>query len=370
MPQLPQLPRVPIFRKRHPPVGSRPGTLVAPEGSPPPKMRVMRYDADSVDEFDVAVEDLKTVLQAGKTAWIDVQGLGDETVLRGIAGIFDIHPLTLEDIVNAPQRPKAEEFKNHLLLITRMASMKSASVTEIEQVAVLVGRGYVLSFQENYGDCLDPVRHRIRDGRGRIRSSSPGYLSYAIVDTIIDGYYPIIDTLSARLTRIEELMLLRPSPAMLQRLNRIKTDLILVRRGVWPQQETIARLLRDPSEFLPDDVTPFLRDTLDHCSQLVDVVDSHRELVNGLMNTYLSVTSNRTNDVMKVLTIMASIFIPLTFIAGIYGMNFDHMPELHRPWAYPAALGLMATISIGMLIYFWRRGWLGGNGEADFGDDD
>jgi len=361
--------RVPIFRKRHPPVGSRPGTLVAPEGSPRPKIRVMTYSVDSLDEFDVTdVDALAHVTAPGRVAWIDIQGLGDEPLLRRVAEIFDIHVLTLEDIVNAPQRPKAEEFAKQLLLITRMATIKEQA-TEVEQVSVLVGEGYVISVQETYGDCLDPVRQRIRDGRGHIRSAGPSYLAYAIVDTIIDGYYPVIERLTTRIMKIEDRVLTNASSGLLHALNRIKTDLLIIRRGVWPQQETISRLLRDQSRFIPEGVRPFWRDTLDHCSQLVDVVDSHRELANGLMNTYLSVSSNRTNEVMKVLTIMASIFIPLTFVAGIYGMNFREMPELEKHGAYPIVLGVMALMAGGMLLFFRQRGWLGGDGGDEYEDE-
>ncbi len=362
---------VTIFRKRHPPTGSRPGTLIAPEGSPPPRVRVMRYNPDGLEEIEVAdVEQLATVTSPKHVTWIDVQGLGDEAVLRRIGAIFEIHQLALEDIVNAPQRPKAEEYERHLLLVTRMATLKSRYEIEVEQVAVLVGDGYVISAQEHYGDCLDPVRRRIRDGLGNIRRSGPDYLAYALVDTIVDGYYPLIDQLSARITRIEEQVMINPSPAILNQLNRIKTDLVLIRRGIWPQQETIGRLLRDPSPFLSEKVRPYLRDTHDHCTQLVDVVDSHRELVNGLMNMYLTVMSNRTNDVMKVLTIMASIFIPLTFVAGIYGMNFEMMPELSKRWAYPLVLAFMVLTAAGMLVFFRRRGWLGGHSGDDAWEED
>lgn len=357
---------IPVFRKRHPPVGSRPGTLVAPEGSPVPRIRVMRFDAEHVDEFDVANTDaLDTIVRDGQVAWMDIQGLGDEPLLRRVGSTFGIHPLALEDIVNAQQRPKAEEYEQNLLLVTRMATLREGGALQIEQVAVVVGRNYVISVQESYGDCLDPVRRRLRDGLGMSRRSGPDYLAYAIIDTIVDGYYPVIDHLSTRIARIEGVVMARPSPAMLTRLNQIKAELVLIRRGIWPQQEVISRLLRDSSQFLSPVITPYLRDTHDHCSQLVDVVDSQRELVNGLMNAYLSVVSNRTNEVMKVLTIMASIFIPLTFIAGIYGMNFQNMPELSKPWAYPLVLAIMGAMALGMLVFFWRRGWLGNGGQDD-----
>ncbi len=360
---------VSIFRKRHPPVGARPGTLVVPEGSPTPRVHVIRYAADAIDETD-AIDLDAGAADDGRITWVDVQGLGDEALLRKIGAAFHIHPLALEDIVNAPQRPKAEEYEYHLLWITRMASLPADTGLDVEQVAVLVGKNYVLSFQERYGDCLDPVRMRLREGVGPIRRSGPDYLAYAIVDTIVDAYYPVLERVSARIERIERRVMVRPSPRMLDRINQVKSDLALLRRGIWPQQETVARLLKDPGRFISADVQVYLRDTYDHCAQLVDVVDSHRELANGLVNTYLSALGNRTNEVMKVLTIMASIFIPLTFLAGVYGMNFHDMPELNARWAYPIVLVVMAATAGGMLFYFRRKGWLGGGDRGDAWDED
>jgi len=361
---------VPIFRKRHPPAGSRPGTLVVPEGSPAPRIRAICYAADAIEEHeDLDPDALSRLAVDGRVTWIDIQGLGDEPLLRRVGAAFNIHPLALEDIVNAPQRPKAEEYENNLLLITRMPGITPARAVDVEQVAVLVGRTYVLSVQERYGDCLDPIRKRLREGVGPMRGSGPDYLAYAIVDAIIDAYYPIIEQLSNRITRAETVVMAHPTPRLLDRINRIKNDLVQIRRGVWPQQETLTRLLRDPGRFMSPGVVPYLRDTLDHCAQLVDVVDSHRDLANALVNTYLSALSNRTNDVMKVLTIMASIFIPLTFIAGIYGMNFHDMPELNARWAYPTVLAVMVVTAAGLLLYFRRRGWLGSLPEADDWDE-
>jgi magnesium transporter len=233
---------------------------------------------------------------------------------------------------------------------------------------MVVGPTYVLSFGERPGDVLDPVRTRIREGKGAIRGGGPGYLAYAILDCIIDAYYPVIERLSAKLEKLEDDVLVAPTPRLLDHLNRVKTDLVLLRRGVWPQLETLNRLLREPSRFLGEEVQVYLRDPTDHCAQLVDVIDSHRELVSGLLNTYLSVISNRTNEVMKVLTIMSAIFIPLTFVAGIYGMNFQHMPELHQEWAYPLVLGIMVAVAGVLVFYFWRRGWIGGGPRRS--DDD
>jgi magnesium transporter len=358
-----------LFRKGHPPVGARPGTLAIPANAAPPEIDVIHYSATEYSAFKPkGVAEISRVLRDGTTTWIDVEGLGDEALLRQLGDMFHIHPLALEDVANAPQRPKAEEYDEHLLLVTRMARLTDAMELEIEQVAMFVGPNYVLSFGERPDNVLDPVRTRIREGKGPLRGAGPGYLAYAILDCIIDAYYPVIERLSAKLEKLEDRVLVAPTPRLLDNLNRVKTDLVLLRRGVWPQLETLNRLLREPSRFLGEAVQVYLRDPTDHCAQLVDVIDSHRELVNGLLNTYLSVVSNRTNEVMKVLTIMSAIFIPLTFVAGIYGMNFEYMPELHRDWAYPLVLGLMALIAASLVFYFWRRGWIGG-GRHDEDDD-
>jgi magnesium transporter len=360
---------VPIFRKRHPPVGARPGTLVVPEDGVVPRIHVMQYDLANVSEQHIdRIGDLSALLRDDVVTWVDVQGLGDEKAMRQLGEAFKIHPLALEDIVNAPQRPKAEEYDPHLLLITRMVRLVSTYDIGREQVTLLIGKNYVASFQEKYGDVLDPMRKRIREGAGMIRKLGADYLGYAVLDTIIDAYYPVVEALSDRLERLEDRVLTgSPTRRTLDRLNRIKNDLVVLRRGLWPQLEALNRLVRDPSPFISDEVRLYLRDTNDHCAQLVDVIDSSRELINGLLNTYLSIVSNRTNEVMKVLTIMASIFIPLTFVAGVYGMNFDHMPELHSRWGYPGALVFMVVSTVGLLVYFRRRGWLG---EARRDDDD
>jgi magnesium transporter len=363
---------VPIFRKRHPPIGARPGTLVVADDGLAPRIHVMQYDLTQVRELDIdSVGDLAGLLREDAVTWVDVQGLGDEKVMRQLGEVFRIHPLALEDIVNAPQRPKAEEYDHHLLLITRMVRLISTYDIEREQVALLIGKNYVASFQEKYGDVLDPMRQRIREGIGMIRKLGADYLGYAVLDTILDAYYPVVEALSERLERLEDRVLTgSPTQRTLDRLNRIKNDQVVLRRGLWPQLEALNRLVRDSNPFITDEVRVYLRDTNDHCAQLVDVIDSSRELINGLLNTYLSIVSNRTNEVMKVLTIMASIFIPLTFVAGVYGMNFDYMPELHSRWGYPGALAFMVLSVAGLLFYFRRRGWLGDRGRDDDDDDE
>jgi len=353
------------FRKRHPPAGARPGTLVVNGDSARPTISVMAYDAERVTATAIdTVDQLPALLDPAGTTWVDVQGLGDEAVLRALGEQFQIHPLALEDVVNTPQRPKIEEYPGQVLVITRMARHGPGGL-EVEQVGLVIGPHYLVSFQERTGDNLDAVRQRIRDDKGSIRTAGPAYLAYAIVDAIVDGYFPLVEALVDHLEQIEDHLDEHTSPRVLTRLNRLRSQLVLARRALWPQQEALIRLLREPAGPFPDEVRLHLRDTLDHCTQLVEVVDAQRDLITNLMNTYLSLVGHRTNEVMKTLTIMASIFIPLTFVAGVYGMNFDVLPGTHQPWVLAGLLAAMAVLATAMVIWFHRRGWL----RRDDGDD-
>jgi magnesium transporter len=352
------------FRKRHPPVGSRPGTLAIPAGAPMPVISVIRYNAESVEEFPgIGVERLVDQVRPGWVTWIDVQGLGDEAVLRRLGDIFGLHPLALEDAVNAPQRPKTESYDSFQLFITRMGRLREEAGLECEQVCLFIGDGLLLTLQERYGDVFDPVRQRIRAGKGPMRKAGADYLGYALIDTVIDGYYPILERLGEALQDLEDELLDRPTRASLRRVQHIRRQLIDLRRAVWPQREAVNTLIREENPLVGPTVRVYLRDCQDHAVQIVDVCETYRELAASLMDMYLSAVSQRTNEVMKVLTIMASIFIPLTFLAGVYGMNFQYLPELHLHWAYPAFWGLILVIALGMLYFFRRRGWLGGEEE-------
>ena len=349
-----------MFKKRHPEIGARPGTLVIAPDSPPTTIRVIYYSQEEVHEE--AITDpapLKRALDDQQTTWIDVQGFGDESLIRQIAEIFSIHPLAIEDIVNIPHRPAAEVFDEQLLLIARMVSLDGPQQIEMEQVSILVGKHYVITFQERPGDVLDPIRKRIRSGKNPIRRHGAGFLAYAILDTIVDGYYPVVESIGDYLESLEDAVVSDPSPRLLQKLNRMKNQLVNLRRVIWPQREAIHRLVHDDSQVFDEHLRVYLRDTFDHCVQTSEVIEMYREMVTGLINTYLSSIANRTNDVMKVLTIMASIFIPLTFMAGIYGMNFEDMPELKFKWSYPLLWLVMFSTAVGMLIYFRRLGWIG-----------
>ncbi len=359
-----------LLKKARPTVGARPGTLVISEASPPPKIRLMRYDAAAVEERDVAeVSELDATAPdasaPGKISWIDVQGLGDEQVLRALGERFSIHALALEDVVNGTSRSKAEAYDHHLLIITRMVQRQGEIGVDVENLSILIGRDYVLSFQDRYGDVFDPVRERVRRGQGPLRRSGADYLGYALFDAVVDAYFPVADVLGEELEQLEDAVMARPGQETLRRLNQVRGSLLTLRRAVAPQRETANRLVRDDSPFVSDAVRLYLRDVYDHCIQANEAIEAAREMASGLLNTYLSVVSNRTNDVMKVLTIVASIFVPLTFMAGIYGMNFEHMPELKVAWGYPALMAAMVAVAGGMVLYFWRKGWIGPGDRAD-----
>ena len=355
-----------MFRKRHPPVGAKPGTLMINSHAQPPCIRVMKYKSDHLEELDItAVAELQDLLEDNAVCWIDVQGLGDEQILREFADLFSIHPLALEDVVNVPQRPKIERFEEHTLCITRMALMCD-DVIEREQVSLFIGPNFVLTFQERSGDVFDPVRARIRQGGPVMRTSGPSYLAYALLDAVIDGYYPIMEVFGEQLEALEDAIMADPKPVILHDIHQAKSDLLALRRAIWPQREAINTLIRDENPLITDTVRVYLRDCYDHCVQIMDAIETYRELAGGLMDIYLSSVGNRQNEVMKVLTIMASIFIPLTFMAGIYGMNFQNMPELESQLgATRLLLAAMITVAGGMIVYFRRKGWLGGRSTRE-----
>ncbi len=349
-----------FFQKRHPPAGSRPGTLVIPETAPPPVIRVIDYTADRVEETEIHdVEELARYVDSDSVTWIDVHGMGDETLIRRIGDIFALHALALEDAVNVPQRPKTELYERCNLYITRMTRLGDGANVEVEQLSIFLGSGWVLTLQEKAGDIFDPIRSRIRAGVGPMRRSGADYLTYALIDMVIDGYYPVIEELGEHLDRLEQTTLSHDEPQLLAHIYDAKRQLLELRRAVWPQREAINSMIRDENPFVGEAVRVYLRDVYDHAVQVIDITETYRELAGSLMDLYLSTVSQRTNEVMKVLTIMASIFIPLTFMAGIYGMNFQHMPELGQRWAYPTLLSFMGLVGVGMIGFFWRKGWVG-----------
>jgi magnesium transporter len=290
--------------------------------------------------------------------WINVDGLGDAEAIRKIGEIFGIHPLALEDVIHAQQRPKVEPYENYLFIIMQM--LLTGDVLDMEQLSLFLGKNFVLTFQERPGgDCFPLVRDRIRRNHARIRGAGADHLAYALVDAVVDYYFPLLERYGERLETVEDEVVARPSGRTVANIHRVKRDLLMLRRTAWPMREAINSLVRDESPFIARETRTYLRDCYDHAVRIIDILETDRETAFGLLETYLSATSNRMNEVIKVLTVITTIFMPLTFIAGIYGMNFMHMPELSRPWGYPAVLASMAAIGLGMLFYFRRKGWLG-----------
>jgi len=353
--------RTRTFRKARPSPGSRPGTLAPPEGSAPPQIHLYAYAPDGVHERDVLdVEELAHFVEPELPTWIDVRGLGDERVLRRIGEIFSLHPLALEDAVNVPGRAKSELYPRHHLVIARMPIVDDGGRLDVPQVAFFIGRRHLLSFQERSFGFFDPVRQRLCEGTGLIRTAGPDYLAYALLDTLVDRYYPIVEGLVHDLEDLEEDAVgASPDPGILERIHENRRRLVVVRRVARPQREAVRELAYDESPFVSPEVRTFLRDTHDHISQVVELADSCHEMSVGLIEIYLSGIGQRTGEIIKVLTLMTSIFIPLSFIAGVYGMNFEHMPELHGRLGYPMVLALMGAVAGGLLLYFRRRGWIG-----------
>ena len=362
------------------PSGETPGTLHVDPEAPPSVIRVLAYGPDTCEEREIAdVASLKEILGKSPVTWVNVDGLGDAETITQIGESFGLHPLALEDVVHVHQRPKVDQYGEHLFIITRMVTL--GQQLETEQLSLLLGEGFVLTFQEHVGDCLDPVRDRIRQGKGRIRKAPADYLAYAILDAVIDNYFPVLEEYGERLEALEEQVIARPDAQTVARIHAAKRELLILRRAVWPQREAVNSLLREELNLIADATRVYLRDCYDHVIQTIDMLETYREICSGLLDAYQSSVSNRMNEIMKVLTIIATIFMPLGFIAGLYGMNFNaeksrlNMPELAWRYGYPYVLCLMAIVATVMLAFFWRKGWLGSStkgpkpGEKD-GDEE
>lgn len=346
--------------------GASPGTLVFDDAEPP-KIYMMDYcDKRVIERWIGSVEECVQYLtdDLPSITWVDVQGIGHKPTFERLGEIFKIHPLALEDVVNVPQRPKSDVYQDQHVIIGRMAQIDANGLVMTEQIAIVFGEGFVLTIQEEAkNDVLEPVRERIRKGRGQMRTAGADYLAYAILDAIIDGFYPVLEILGDKLDDIE-LDALAGRKNTARKIHDIKRDLLQLRRAIWPQRELANSLMRDDSPHIQASTKLYLRDTYDHAVQVMDMVETFREIASGLMDVYLSGVSNRMNEIMKVLTIISTIFLPLTFIAGVYGMNFDtevspyNMPELKWKYGYPAAIVFMALSVCGLFVFYWRKGWL------------
>ena len=342
--------------------GQSPGSLVHIGEKKIEKIKIslMYYDSENLQEKQLpAIEASFPYRDRPPVSWINVDGLHEIDVIEKIGTHFGIHSLVLEDIVNTGQRTKAEEFKNYIFIVFKMLVYdETADHITAEQVSLILGPHFLLSFQEKEGDVFDFVRERVRKDRGRIRKSGSDYLAYALMDAVVDHYYAILERLSDKIELLEDQMLDNPLPCMLADIHHLKRDMIFLRKQVWPLREVLNNLIKDPSELIQETTRIFLRDVYDHTIQVIDTIESFRDVLSGLSDLYQSTVGNRMNEVMKVLTIIATIFIPLSFIAGIYGMNFEYMPELKWHWAYPALWGVLILIFSAMILWFKRKKWL------------
>jgi magnesium transporter len=345
----------PFYRRSRP--GAVPGTVMVDPDDPKPVIRLIGFGKEGFCEQRLdAVEQLPELLDQMDIAWVNVDGLGDAHTIRQLGEIFQLHPLALEDVVNVHQRAKVEDYGKVLFVVARMVTAKAR--LETEQISIFVGEKFVLSFQETEGDCLNSVRDRLRQGIGRVRFSGTDYLLYALLDAIIDGYFPVIERYGEELDQLDEIVSDHGGPSCIARLHEVRSDLLQLRRAIWPHRDAISVLLRGGHGMIGHETNVYLRDCHDHTVQIIDVLELYRETCSDLREYYFTTLGNRTNEIMRVLTIIATIFMPISFIAGVYGMNFDTIPELHWAFGYPFVVGMMALVAGIQLLFFWRRGWL------------
>ncbi len=361
------LPSVRQRKARSKKPGTAPGTIEHIGERHLDEIKITVYDYDEADFQELPIDQIQKVqpyLDAPSKTWIKVNGLHDTEKLKSIWNYFELHPLIQEDIVNTSQRPKVESYDNCIFFVLRMLTYSGdEKKLKTEQISIVLGQNYVMSFQETDEDYFKPIMDRLTVEGSRIRKLNTDYLTYALLDAVVDHYYNIIEHIADDIETLEDELLEEPDEHLLEQIHQIRREIIYFRKSVWPLRDAINSTIRDESKFISSNTKIFLRDVYDHMVQVIDNIENYRDLILGLHDMYMSFVSNRMNEVMKVLTIIATIFIPLTFIAGIYGMNFDpeispyNMPELSWYWGYPASLGVMGIVAIIMVIYFKRKGW-------------
>ncbi len=343
-------------------VGLPPGTLVhvGEQKTAAPEITLLDYNQEHFSETDLAsLPDPLPPKPEASVRWINVAGIHQVEMLETLGRQFGLHPLVLEDVLHTEQRPKVEDFGDYMYIVLRMVAYdEQQSEVTTEQISLILGRDFVLSFEESPSGAFDAVREHLRAAKGRIRQMGADYLAYALLDLIVDNYFVALEKLGEQIEDVEDELVAKPSPAVLQTLHAMRRELIYLRKAVWPLREVVTRLGRGESVLIQANTTIYLRDVYDHTVQVIETVETLRDMLAEMLEVYLSSQSNRLSEVMKVLTIIGTIFMPLTFIAGLYGMNFRYMPELGMRWAYPALLVVMLGIGVSMLFYFRRRGWL------------
>jgi magnesium transporter len=342
--------------------GLQPGTItpVGEQRSEQVRMSVIRYDEkDFMEKKISAVEDSLPSRDKPSVTWLDIDGVHQPEIIEQVGKHFNMHPLVLEDIANTGQRPKIEDYEDYIFIVLRMLRFdEEENETKSEQVSVILGTNFVISFQEKERDVFDPIRERLRNSKGRIRKMSADFLAYSLIDAIIDNYFMVLERLGETIEEIEDSLVSNPTAARLQKIHDLRREMIFLRKSVWPLREVISRLERSESPLINEATCAYFRDVYDHAIQVMDAVETFRDMLSGMLDIYLSSVSNRMNEIMKVLTVITTIFIPLTYIAGIYGMNFRYMPELNQTWTYPAILALMFVLAMFMVFFFRRRKWI------------
>ena len=358
-----------MLKTRYQPPGTSPTVITLPAAAAerPPVIELIEFNRETEKASRLKkIDEIFGCRDNGLVSWVNIEGLGDVPMYQRMAAHFHLHPLAIEDVFNTSQRPKVEDYPGHLFIVAQMvyADEKTEEVCA-EQVSMFLSKDILISIQEEPDqDVFEPVRHRILGGNEQIRSGGADYLAYALLDAVTDHFFPLLESVGEALEDLEDELLDRPTKASLEKLHNIKRTLLLLRRAAWPQRELLNNLQRDQTGLITPPTKVYLRDCYDHLVQIMDIIENYREMASSLMDIYLSAISIRTNDIMRVLTVISAIFIPLTFVAGVYGMNFDKdagpfsMPELRHKYGYLICISVMALIAFGQLFIFWRKGWL------------
>lgn len=348
-----------MFANRYHPPGTAPATLL-PSGDRQPIVTFTQYDPSSFQERRVGtIAEAIAARQSGMVNWIDIDGLADVDALRKLGEAFGLHPLALEDVLHAPQRPKVEEFANHFFVVAQIPFWNECEGVKFEQISLFLGPDFLITLQENpIADIFQPVRDRLRTGRGFGRTRGHDYLLYALLDNVVDRFFPMLESLGESIEELEDELLDQPTQRNLVRLHDLKRALMMIRRNIWPVRELFTTLMRDDCGLVTKETSIFLRDCHDHTIRLMDVVENYRDLTASMMDIYLSGVGMRTNEIMRVLTVMSTIFIPLTFIAGVYGMNFETMPGLKSSAGFTLCILGMVALAAAMLGIFRYKKWV------------
>ena len=351
-----------LFAKKIRPVGLPPGSLLYTGTGQIGKIHlsVIEYTEETfIEKEKASLDECLEYIDTPSMTWIQVHGVSDPNMISSIGKHFKLHALVLEDIVSTGQRSKLDVYQDQVFIVVRLLQYdEKTNALKDEQVSIVFGPNYLISFLEGHEDIFKPIKERLRQGSQRIRKQGADYLAYTLLDTIVDYYFVVLEKVDTSLDGLEEELMHFPKPATLQKIQHAKRNMIILRKAVWPMRDVINRFLHLETSLVSPTTQLYLQDIHDHVVQTIDIIEGFRDVVAGMLDTYLSNINIRTNDIMKVLTIVSTIFVPLTFICSLYGMNFEHMPELHIRWAYPAFLLVMVIIAIGMLLFFRHKKWI------------